>query len=152
MPPNEQIIRLLPEDYPRCGEIWDMARQPNTGRWYDEIVRGVRIVYVFTRDDAFLGEGALVLENSDPDYTITGRRVYLSRLIVKPEARRQGIGGRLVDHLCAEARRMGYREISLGVDLSNHAARRLYAHKGFTTLLYEGEDEYGPYQKLLKAL
>ena len=47
---------------------------------------------------------------------------------------------------------MGFCEIALGVDLGNAPARTLYAKKGFDILLYEGEDELGPFQKWMKRL
>ena len=83
---------------------------------------------------------------------MAGRRAYVSRLIVRPEYRRQGIGGRLVDYLTEKAREEGFTELSLGVDDANEAARRLYWKKGFPHVLYEGEDQYGKYKKLLKTL
>ena len=88
----------------------------------------------------------------DRDYTIPGQRIYLSRLIVKEEYRGQGIGGILLDYMVKKIREMGYHEISIGVDKDNAAALHLYRKKGFTTVLYEGADQYGEYYKLMKAL
>jgi ribosomal protein S18 acetylase RimI-like enzyme len=79
---------------------------------------------------------------NDSDYTIKGRRVYLSRLIVKEEFRNQGIGSILVDFLIEYARELGYQELSLGVDLDNLIAIKLYMKKGFTRVLYQGVDAY----------
>ena len=47
---------------------------------------------------------------------------------------------------------MGYKEISIGVDKDNTAALHLYRKKGFTTVIFDGADEYGKYYKLLKVL
>ncbi|MCL2106720.1 MAG: GNAT family N-acetyltransferase, partial [Oscillospiraceae bacterium] len=110
------------------------------------------VVYVYTENGEFLGEGALVFEANEPDYTIPHKRIYLSRMVVKHSERGRGIGGILLDYLCDIAREMGYSEMTLGVDTDNHAARRLYEKKGFTTLLYQGVDQYGEYVKLLKRL
>jgi hypothetical protein len=63
-----------------------MTRQLNTKKWFDEIVSGNRITFIYTRSDEFIGEGALVFENGDSDYTIPRQRVYLSRMIVKKSA------------------------------------------------------------------
>jgi putative acetyltransferase len=45
----------------------------------------------------------------------------------------RGVGSRLVEHVVAEARRRGYRRLSLETGASDHfaPARRLYAHHGF---------------------
>jgi diamine N-acetyltransferase len=80
------------------------------------------------------------------------KRIYLSRMIVKEEYRNRGIGGISVDYLIDYAKQLGYEEITLGVDTDNLNARHLYEKKGFTTVLYFGEDEYGEYVKLLKKL
>jgi len=47
---------------------------------------------------------------------------------------------------------LGYSEMSLGVDIDNINARHLYEKKGFNNVIFEGEDEYGKYVKLLKNL
>ncbi|MEC2176987.1 GNAT family N-acetyltransferase, partial [Bacillus amyloliquefaciens] len=86
------------------------------------------------------------------DYTIPDKRIYLSRMIVKEGYRNRGIGGIIVDYLIDYAKHLGYEEITLGVDTDNLNARHLYEKKGFTTVLFLGEDEYGEYVKLLKKL
>ena len=93
-----------------------------------------------------------MLDMNDEDYTLTGRRVYLSRLIVKREYRNRGIGGILIDHVLEKVRELGYKEATIGVDKDNLPALHLYQKKGFTTVLFDGEDEYGKFFKLLKVL
>lgn len=149
---NDKIIRITPESYAKCNNIWNMDKQPQTQKWLAEIKAGIRIPYAYVVNDEFLGEGALVIENSDPHYTIPNRRVYLSRLIVKKEHRNRGIGKILVEYLCDKAKQMGFSEISIGVDKDNVIALHLYQSKGFNDILFEGEDEYGSYVKLLKIL
>ncbi|MFV0399324.1 MAG: GNAT family N-acetyltransferase [Oscillospiraceae bacterium] len=147
------IIPLLPENYRKCHNIWDMDRQPQrTKGWYDELLSGNRIIFVYEEDGAYLGEVALVLDNGDPGYTIPGRRVYLSRMVVKESERGRGIGGKLIDHAVSRAREMGFREMALGVDIVNVGARWLYEKKGFTSTIFVGEDSDGKYVKLLKKL
>ncbi|WP_077324763.1 GNAT family N-acetyltransferase [Virgibacillus siamensis] len=120
--------------------------------FYDELVSGNRITFIYIRNDDFLGEGSLVFYKNDPDYTIPKKRIYLSHMIVKDEYRKNGIGGIIVDYLIDYAKHLGYKEISLGVDIDNFNARRLYEKKGFTEVIYKGEDKYGEYIKLLKNL
>ncbi len=151
MPYN--IIKLQPEDYSKCSNIWDMHRNcENAKKWYDELVEGKRIIFVYIENGEFIGEGALVLHNSDPDYTIPGKRVYLSRMIVKAQYRNQGIGGIVLDFLINYAKELGFEEISVGVDIDNIVAKHLYEKKGFTNIIFEGEDELGKYIKILKKL
>lgn len=109
-------------------------------------------MYVYKVDGEFLGEIAYVLDMNDSDYTIPNQRIYLSRLIVKHEYRNKGIGGILVDFMIVEIRKMGYKEISIGVDKDNTAALHLYRKKGFTSVIFDGADEYGEFYKLLKII
>lgn len=130
-----------------------MEKDPNrTKKWYDELVIGNRITFVYTENDEFIGEGSLVFCNDEPDYTIPDKRIYLSRLIVKVGYCNRGIGGIIIDYLINYARQLGYEEMSVGVDIENLIARRLYEKKGFTNVVFEGEDEYGKYMKLIKKL
>ncbi len=92
----------------------------------------------------------MVFKNDDPDYTITGKRIYLSRMIVKEEHRNRGIGGIILNFLVDYAEQLGYAEIALGVDTDNMNARHLYEKKGFTDVLFTGKDKYGEYVKLLR--
>jgi ribosomal protein S18 acetylase RimI-like enzyme len=149
---NYEIIQLKPENYNQCSNIWDMTKQPDSAKWYQELVSGNRLIFVYTINGEFIGEGALVFDNGDPDYTISGQRIYLSRMIVKKEYRHQGIGQTLLDYLCKQAKNLGYSEISLGVDTENLVARHLYEKNGFTTVIYQGSDQHGNYVKLLKPL
>jgi ribosomal protein S18 acetylase RimI-like enzyme len=147
------IIRLMPEDYYKCNNIWDMAKHESLAlKCYDELVTGNRVIFVYTVGNAYIAEGSLMFDRGDSDYTIPGQRIYLSRMIVKKEFRNQGVGHVLLDYLLQEAKTLGYAEMSVGVDTDNAPARHLYEKKGFTTVLFEGKDEYGEYVKLLKRL
>jgi GNAT superfamily N-acetyltransferase len=151
--PTYKIIKLTPADFPKCGNIWDMNRNPKQTEYrYNELVSGNRTIFVYTENDEFLGEAALVFDAGDPDYSIPGRRIYLSRMVVKLSERGRGIGGILLDYVCDYARSLGYIEISLGVDKVNVGAWHLYKKKGFDTILFDGADEMGEYVKLLKIL
>lgn len=95
-----QIKKLKIEDYYRCRNIWEMEKNPKmTESFYDELVSGNRITFIYLVNDEFIGEGSLVFQNNDPDYTIPGKRIYLSRMIVKEEFQNRGIGGTIIDYL-----------------------------------------------------
>ena len=150
---NDYVIeKLNVNEYEKCNNIWIMSADPHTEPFRKEIETGNRVVYVYKVNGEFIGEIAYVFDMNDSDYTIPNQRIYLSRLIVKHEYRNKGIGGILVDFMIDEIKKMGYKEISIGVDKDNTAALHLYRKKGFTTVIFDGADEYGEYYKLLKVL
>ena len=148
-----RIEKLEPIHFEKCSNIWNMEKQADLAkRFYQELHDGNRITYVFHAEEEYIGEISLVFDMGDPDYTVQGQRIYVSRLIVKPEYRRRKIGRTLVDFAIQEAVKMGCSELSIGVDLDNYAALKLYFEAGFSKLLFVGEDEGGRYVKLLKKL
>ncbi len=146
------IERLNPNDYHKCSNIWNMKSQPLADKWFDEIKSGNRLVFVYKINGEFIGEGALVLDEGDPDYTIPGKRIYVSRMIVKKEYRNRGIGSEILEFLIAKAKSMGYSEMTIGVDKDNVNALHLYRKYGFTEVLFDGADENGGYFKLMMRI
>lgn len=150
---NNYIIEQLKlEEYHKCSNIWNMTTQPLTEKWREEIASGNRLVYIYKVKGEFIGEGALVFDAGDPDYTIPGKRVYVSRMIVKKEYRGRGIGSEILQFLINKAKEMDYHEITLGVDKDNTTALHLYNKFGFTEVLFDGADEHGEYFKLMKRI
>ena len=91
-------------------------------------------------------------EMNDTDYTIPGKRAYVSRLIVKKEFRQQGIGKELVKLIKIKAKEEGFSELAIGVDLDNYPALKLYVATGFNQIVHIDEDEQGKFMKLLCVL
>ena len=150
-----QVIKIEPlelKDYNKCSNIWNMKAQPLAEKWRKEIADGNRLVFVYKINSEFIGEGALVLETGDPDYTIKGKRVYVSRMIVKKEYRNSGIGSEILEFLIRKAKEMGFSEMTIGVDKDNENALHLYRKFGFTEVLFDGADEAGEYFKLMKRI
>ena len=56
---------------------------------------------------------------------------YIGNVAVDPAARRQGIGGALIEELLDRSRKRGLAFVTLEVRESNLAARGLYAGRGF---------------------
>ena len=130
-----------------------MQRQSELAdKFYNELLTGNRTTYIYTIDNEFVGEISLVKELNDSDYTIPNQRIYVSRLIVKYEYRRQGIGRKLIDFITEKAKSQDYTEMSIGVDLDNYPALKLYMESGFDKVIYIGEDAQGKYLKLLKKI
>lgn len=152
---EKQEIKIEPlklEDYSKCSNIWNMKSQPLAEKWREEIASGNRLVFIYKINGEFIGEGALVLVTGDPDYTIAGKRVYVSRMIVKKEYRGRGIGSDILEFLINKAREMGFSEMTIGVDKDNENALHLYRKYGFNDVLFDGEDENGEYFKLMKRI
>ena len=149
---NYTIEKLNIKDYKKCNNIWNMKKCEFTEKFYKEIEDGNRVVFIYKINDEFVGEIAYVLDMKDSDYTITNKRIYISRLIVKKEYRNKGIGGILVDFILERVKEMGYNEATIGVDKDNMSALHLYKKKGFTNVLFEGKDEYGEFYKLMKEI
>ena len=150
---KDDIIRLHLSDFDKCGNIWDIQKQGElAARFLREMHEGIRTTYIYRIDGDYIGEISIVTDAGDPQYTIPDRRLYVSRLIVRDEYRRQGIGKKLVAFIVRNAQQEGYRELSIGVDLDNYPALRLYAQMGFDRIVHIGEDEYGRFVKLIKEL
>ena len=66
-------------------------------------------------------------------------------IFVRPEARGRGVGGALLDAVCAEAGRRGLRGVRLDVISDNARARALYERKGFAPT---NKTELGPLRVL----
>jgi ribosomal-protein-alanine N-acetyltransferase len=62
---------------------------------------------------------------------VVGPEAEIADLAVTPDARRLGIGRALLEEVIAEVAIAGVRTVYLEVRESNHAARTLYASKGF---------------------
>lgn len=148
---NIELLKI--DNYSKCNNIWNMKKQSKLAeKFLDELKSGNRVTYIYKDGDEFVGEISLVQEMNDSDYTIPNQRVYVSRLIVKKEYRRQGIGKKLVDFITDKAKELGYSELSIGVDLDNYPALKLYIDSGFDKVIFIGEDEQGKYVKLLKTI
>ncbi|WP_373684536.1 GNAT family N-acetyltransferase [Ramlibacter montanisoli] len=67
----------------------------------------------------------------------------LRLLIVRPEGRGLGLGGRLTDECIAFARAAGYRRIMLWTQSNLTAARAIYAARGFELKESEPNEAFG---------
>lgn len=147
------IRQLQPSDFQQCSALWNVKKQPALAeRFYNDLCSGNRLTWVCTQGKTLLGEISLVFEMNDPEYTIPHKRAYVSHLIVKKDCRRQGIGKALVEHVVEQAKQMGLQELTIGVDLDNYPALKLYTAAGFDRVLLIDEDRQGRYVKLMKTL
>ncbi len=150
---KQEIRLLLPREFERCAELWNMKKQRALAdRFYSELQSGNRVTWICEQNEMLLGEISLVFNMAESDYTIAHKRAYVSHLVVKKEHRRKGIGSALVAYIIEQAKQMGLQELTIGVDLDNFAALRLYTKAGFDRVLAVCEDKDGRYVKLLKTL
>jgi ribosomal protein S18 acetylase RimI-like enzyme len=91
---------------------------------------------VYGRAGAMWRGTVLRLLGRDVDNT----RFLMDGICVTRNARGQGIGSRLVEAICAEARRRGFAEVRLDVIDTNWRAKALYERLGFAAA---GEERIG---------
>ena len=96
------------------------ALQETAATIADHLARGGGAV--FERDRAMIG---VVLWNEE------NGALYISRLSVDPQHRRQGIARALIEEAEGEARRRGLSRMTLGVRLELEENRRLFQSCGF---------------------
>ena len=148
-----EICKLDISDFEKCANIWKMEEHKELAeKFLYELKNGNRITYIYKESGSFLGEISLVFDAGDTDYTQKDKRLYISRLVVKKQYRRKGIGKKLVQFAVNLAGDMGYEEISVGVNLDNYPALKLYANYGFNKIVFVGEDDDGKFMKLVKEL
>ena len=149
MKPYEIKQITLAED-PNCSAIWNMETCPYTPFFIEQIKAGLRDVFILTVDGEYIAECDLVYDN--PEYaTVSGERLYFSRLIVKKTQWGRGYGKAISEYILAIAKEKGYREIALGVNCDNVAAVSLYKSLGFS--VYEkAEDKDGEFYRMEKKL
>ena len=149
----DEIIELDIKNFEKCNNIQNMEKNKELkDRFYSELQNKNRITFVYTKDEEYIAEVSIVFNKNDEDYTIPGKRIYISRIIVKKDFRGKGYGKKLMNYAIDYAKNNGYKEISLGVNLDNYIAFKLYVDLGFTKIQYIGEDSDGKYVKLIKNL
>ena len=150
---NYEIKLLQPSTFPHCAALWNMKKQSALAkRFYDDLCSGNRITWIYEQDGTLCGEISLVFDMHDSDYTIAEKRAYVSHLIVKKDCRRQGIGKTLLAYVTEQAKQLALKELTIGVDLDNYPALKLYTGAGFDRILLIDEDRQGRYVKLMKTL
>ena len=115
-----RIIELAPADFSRCGEIWDLNRQPAlAAQFRAALAAGERRTWLCEAKEQYIAEISLVFDMRDAHYTLPGQRAYVSHLVVRPEYRRQGLGQALLRHVREVARALGYDLQALFVALND---------------------------------
>lgn len=162
--PTLTIQRMTPEHWERVREVRlralaeapdafgttlaeDLARKVET--WRARLEEPVNATFVAVLDGADIGVA------TGSSYEWSDGQAGLFGMWVAPEARRLGVGKRLVDAVLAWAREAGYPSILLDVGDENPAAVALYASKGFeptgvTTTMPAPRDPVTEHQRVRK--
>jgi ribosomal-protein-alanine N-acetyltransferase len=113
-------------DLPAVMEIEQQSYpHPWTQLIFADCLRAGYSCWVAGRQDAIVAYGII---------SVAVGESHLLNICVRPEARQQGVGRKLLRHLVSIARRHGAEVIFLEVRPSNAAARALYDEEGFNEL------------------
>lgn len=104
-------------------EVFGASAWPPESYW-GELARDDRY-YVVDDEGRVRGYAGLWLAPPDAD---------VQTIAVAPDARRQGLGAALLDHLIDHARSVGCRRLHLEVRADNAAAAHMYQDRGFRTV------------------
>ena len=82
----DEIIELDIKNFEKCNNIWNMEKNKELkDRFYSELQSKNRITFVYTKGEEYIAEVSIVFNKNDEDYTIPGKRIYISRIIVKKD-------------------------------------------------------------------
>ena len=110
--------------------VWPMSRD-KAERWWEGALRshaaGERLIFAVGDGDHVLGSVQLMLAGQENQ----AFRADIGKLLVRREARRQGLGAALMGAAEAEARRMGRTLLTLDTETGSDG-ERLYQSLGWT--------------------
>jgi GNAT superfamily N-acetyltransferase len=113
------------------------AAEPAEGAWRDLLQEGATGVFIAERGRGKGASGLVVARVYDtpPDPALVPlRRAHVEVVVVAREARRAGIGRRLMEAVAAWARDRGAAEVVLTVWAGNAEAEAFYARLGYRVL------------------
>ncbi len=122
-----------------CRELWRELTQRHRDIYGDQTIGGRDPGMEF---DAFLARkptGVWIAEHAGEVVGLCGLLVTdngweIDPMVVRSDLRSRGIGSRLIDHVVAEARRLGVRSLSVRPVARNIEAIKLYHQAGFRIL------------------
>lgn len=138
----ESLIGLYPD---KQGQ--DKESSLNTfRRHFEETQNGNRILYLLKDDGKTIGTVSLLLKVDNPDEPrLFGLETgHINHLRIHPDYRGRKLSGLLNSRLEEDAREMGIKTLTIGVEPSNEKAINVYAHWGYEKFLeYQGDAGHG---------
>ncbi len=122
----------VPASVEREAQVWRAIQQPSA--------------FLLVADDVgqVVGMGLAMQTRSDDG---AGPPVpgdcFISLIYIAPDRWGEGLGGKVVDAVLAEARSQGYRRVQLWTQADNVRAQRLYESRGFNRSGREAIDPHG---------
>jgi DNA-binding MarR family transcriptional regulator/GNAT superfamily N-acetyltransferase len=127
------------------GEIY--AREYGYASEFEALVAQVAAKFVLKCDPAWEQGWVAEVDGERAGFVCVVRKsrtvAQLRLLILRPEARGLGLGGRLVDQCIAFAQARGYRKMTLWTHSHLEAARAIYQGRGFRRVHKEAMRAYG---------
>jgi N-acetylglutamate synthase-like GNAT family acetyltransferase len=125
------LVEIIRESFRDVAERFGLTpenapRHPSncTAEWIQrDMDKGVTF---FVMEKESRASGCAALERAHPG------ECYLKRLAVLPDRRRQGLGGTLVAHVFAEAKRLGARRVGIAIIAEQAELKNWYRKIGFT--------------------
>ncbi|MBI2637711.1 MAG: GNAT family N-acetyltransferase [Candidatus Sungbacteria bacterium] len=114
--------------------------------------KGDRIVYGIEKDGKVVGTVQLVFRDEKEFYADEKTKAHVHHARVSEELRGKGIGANLMEVAENEARKRGFKEMTLGVDEDNIRAIKLYERLGYKEFMREKGDQGEPIIGMKKDL
>ena len=122
----------LPLVYEAAGYTRAAAGMRERDSWeVEEFLRGDRLIYLAEADGTTVGTVALVFRGKDAGLADGVTSAHINRLHVVQAYRRRGVAAALLAAGEAEARRRGFRRLTIEVEDNNPPARALYEKLGY---------------------
>ncbi len=144
----ESLIVLYPEK-----QGGDREKSLRTfRRHFEEVKNGNRILYVLKNGDTTIGTVSLLFRQDNPDETRlfgpdTG---HINHLRIHPDYQGRRLSSILNSRLEEDARSMGIKTLTIGVEPANQKAIEVYSHWGYEKFLeYQGDPGHGNQEKII---
>lgn len=120
-------------------QLWNYdGRRPlsNNARFFCNCIqRGDAAFWTIDEGGELIGELYVFYRLEDRDFADGERRAYLCAFRVRKDWRGQGLGERLLTAVLGHVRSVGYREVTIGVELSEPRTMAFYRRMGFETVV-----------------
>lgn len=111
----------------------DVRTAPATAKFfYNSIRSGAAVFWALSCAGQLVGELYVFYRLEDGDFADGRETAYLCAFRVQPAFRGRGLGMKLLCQTLEQLQRQGYKSATIGADVTNDAALRLYRRLGFT--------------------